>query len=107
MEWDLLGGVVRVQVGVQVEEMEAEALAGWVETAPELAPAESVSVRVVGRGYNIRQVYLALIWTVPIAEQRWPEHDYFCGQWQRWNRQDIGSYQSCSVSEGKSEGATP
>ena len=57
MEWDLPGGVVPVQVEVQVEE--AEVLAGWEGTAPELAPAESVSVRVVERGYNIRQAYPA------------------------------------------------
>lgn len=53
MEWDLPGGVAPAQVE------EAEALAGWVETALELAPAESASVRVVERGYNIRQEYPA------------------------------------------------
>jgi len=37
MEWDLPGEVVPVQVE------EAEALAGWVETALEPAPVESVS----------------------------------------------------------------
>jgi hypothetical protein len=59
MEWDLPGVVAPVQVEVQAEEVEA--LAEWVETVQELAPAESVSVPVVGRGYNIRQVYRATI----------------------------------------------
>jgi hypothetical protein len=55
MEWDLPGGVAPARVE------EAEALAGWVETALELAPAESVSVRVVERRYNIRQAHPATI----------------------------------------------
>jgi hypothetical protein len=47
MEWDLPGGVVRVQVEVQAEEVEV--LAGWVVTALELAPVEIVSARIAGR----------------------------------------------------------
>jgi hypothetical protein len=54
MEWDLPGGVVRVQVEVQAEEVVA--LAGWAVTALEPAPAASVSALVVEPGCHIRQV---------------------------------------------------
>lgn len=59
MVWGLPGAVVQVQAEVQVEE--AEVLAGWVETALELAPAESVSVRAVERRHDTRQAYPATI----------------------------------------------
>ena len=47
MGWDLLGGVARVRVEVQAEEVEV--LAEWVVTVLELVPAETVSARIVGR----------------------------------------------------------
>jgi hypothetical protein len=61
MERDLPGAVARVQAEVQVEEVEVEVPAGWVEIAQELAPAASVSARVVGLSCHIRQASHATI----------------------------------------------